>query len=319
MSAIVKVLVPQSRLDIFSCNRKTEIDIKAWVANQHYLLDDDLDSRTFALRVTDITYLIAAFANDCNRMAMATIESTVGLQIDPKMEKSGAWGIIRAYYAAFFAAHSIVRMFGISCSQLEQAHTNKIYEIATLLGRTNNLNKLEKGFYSIRMSTDSTNIYFEKFNDSHRDTWAIFLSLLDILKINSEHIETLSKYKIEAIDILTKIKQGITRSHCSHKGNWLSKVRNSVNYQHSHGVWFPYERKVVAPLYLDKMAKEWLKSSEILKSTLRNGEIEIFFEVVLMILSLFRELLLGCTEKVNQRKSVFTNGCLKLFKTLQAT
>jgi hypothetical protein len=318
MSAISKVLVQQSQLEIFSCTRKTCVDLKGWVANQGYFVDSDLESNRFILRAADTNYLRAAYANDCNRMAMAAIESAAGIHIDPAMKKSGAWGIIRAYYAAFFAAHSIMRMFGISCSQLEQPHVDKIYELAKLVGKVGSINKLEKGFYSIETDKNTTNVSFFKYKDSHRDTWARFLALLEFLKKQSSNVSALSKYRIEAIDILTSIKRGITRSHCGDKGNWLSFIRNSVNYQQSHGVWFPYERKPIAPLYLGKMANEWTRKPEDLKSNLSNSDIETFFEVVLMVLSLFRELLIGCFDKVGLQNSVFTNGSLRLLNNLHA-
>lgn len=316
-SAIINVLVPQSNIEIFSCTRKTAVDVKGWVANQYYLVDNDLESSHFTVRTTDTSYLQAAYANDCNRMAMATIETAAGLQADPAMGKSGAWGVIRSYYAAFFAAHSIMRMFGISCSQLEQPHTNKIYEIADLVGKTGSLNSVEKGFYSIETEPNSTNIYFKKYKDPHRDTWARFLRLLDSLSDESRNISTLSKYKIETIDILNHIKSGITRSRCHDKGNWLSVIRNSVNYQQSHGVWYPYESKATSPSYLEKMSSEWIKTPEELKSDFSRNDIEAFFEVVLIILSLFRELLTGCIEKAVTKNSVFTGGSLKLLNTLR--
>ncbi len=316
-SAITNVLVPQSNIEIFGCTRKTAVDVKGWVANQHYLVDDDLESGHFTVRTTDISYLQAAYANDCNRMAMAAIETAAGLQIDPTMNKSGAWGIIRSYYAAFFATHSIMRMFGISCSQLEQPHTNKIFEIADLVGKTGSLNTVEKGFYSIEIQQNSTNVYFKKYKDAHRDTWARFLRLLDTLSDESRNISTLSKYKIATIDILSHIKLGITRSRCHDKGNWLSVIRNSVNYQQSHGVWYPYESKVISPSYLEKMSREWIKTPEELKCNFPRGDIEVFFEVVLIILSLFRELLTSCMEKSITKNSAFTDGSLKLLNTLR--
>jgi len=318
MSLVSSVLVQQVHLDIFGVVRKTNVDLKGWVANQNYFLDVDLVPNNFFVRASDKDYLKAALANDCNRMAMAAIESISGVQLDYRLGKSGAWGVIRAYYASFFAIHSIMRMFGISCSQLEQVHVDKIYEFASVVGRSGSVNKLEKGFYSIRISKSFSEVEFRKYKDSHRDTWGEFLGLLERLIDQSENVVALVKYKSEMIDILMSIKRGITRSRCSEKGNWLSNLRNSVNYQHTHGVWFPYERRQVAPEYIATMANDWLNPVGMLDTRLNRDDIELFFEVVIAINALFRELLVSCSEKVGGGNKVFGNGSLKLLKTLRA-
>lgn len=183
---------------------------------------------------------------------------------------------------------------------------------------TGGIKKLEKGFYSIELDKSFTNVKFVKYKDSHKDTWGMFLDLLERLINQSNNVTTLTQYKIEVIDILSHIKSGITRSRCKDKGNWLSVIRNSVNYQHSHGVWYPYTGKPVAPSYIGKISTEWTRQPEELKSTFSKGDIEIFFEVTLMILSLFRELLISCSSKADRANAVFVNGCLRLLNNLQA-
>lgn len=318
MSSIEKVLVQQSLLGIFSCPRTTDIDLKGWVANQNYFVDDPLVNNDFIVRASDAKYLKSALANDCNRMASASIESISGVQLDDSLRKSGAWGVIRTYYSAFFAAHSIMRMFGISCSQLDQAHVNKIFESAKTLGKTGGLVQLERGFYSISIDPRFSLVRFKKNKDSHRDTWGEFLKLLENLSVDSRNVAAISKYKIEAIDIISTIKRGITRSGCGDKGNWLSLMRNSVNYQQSHGVWFPYDGRQTAQGYIDSAGRDWTKPIEMLDRGLNRGDIETFFEVSLLISALFRELLVGCAEKSGGGNKVFSNGALKLLKTLRA-
>lgn len=318
MTAISKVLVQQARLDIFSCDRATQIDMKGWIANQNYYLDNDLTSNDYIIRAADKEYLKSALANDCNRMAAAAIESISGVQLDQGLKKSGAWGLIRAYYSAFFAIHSIMRMYGISCSQLEQVHVDKIYESASTVGKTGNITRLDKGFYAIRVDSDFSNVTFRKYKDSHKDTWGEFLSLIEKLISDSPNVTAISKYKIEAVDILLAVKRGITRSRCAEKGNWLSVMRNSVNYQHSHGVWFPYERKPVAPVYIESIAKGWTNPVASLDLSLNGNDIESFFDVILLINSLFRELLVSCSEKADRKNPAFTNGSLKLLNTIKA-
>ena len=318
MSSITKVLVQQTRLDIFSCNRSTEVDMKGWIANQNYFIDSDLTGNDYSIRASDKGYLKSALANDCNRMAAAAIESISGIQPDNNLNKSGAWGVIRAYYSAFFAIHSIMRMFGISCSQLDQAHVDKIYESASAVGKTGEITRLDKGFYAINVDPDFSTVTFHKYKDSHKDTWGEFLKLVEKLISDSANVTAISKYKIEAIDILTSVRRGVTRSRCGDKGNWLSVMRNSVNYQHSHGVWFPYESRPIAPSYISTLGEDWIKPVDTLEIGLKGSDIETFFEVTLIINSIFRELLVSCAEKAGRSNKVFTNGALKLLNTIEA-
>lgn len=318
MSSISKVLVQQARLDIFSCNRTTEIDIKGWIANQNYFIDTDLVQNDFFIRASDKEYLKAALANDCNRMASAAIESISGMQVDGVLKRSGAWGVIRAYYAAFFSVHSIMRMFGISCSQLEQVHVGKIYESARAVGKTGSVTRLDRGFYAIKIDEDFSSVSFQKYKNSHKDTWGEFLTLIEQLIGDSPNVTAMGKYKVEAVDILISVKRGITRSRCTEKGNWLSEMRNSINYKHSHGVWFPYERKPVAPSYIQKIGSDWMKPVDAHNLGLSSGDIEAFFEVTLLLNCLFRELLVSCMDKSSNESQIFTNGSLRLLKTIQA-
>ncbi|WP_444934631.1 hypothetical protein [Microbulbifer sp. JTAC008] len=318
MSVISKVLVQQTRLDIFNFNRATQIDMKGWIANQNYHVDIDLTSNNYAIRAADKNYLKAALANDCNRMAAAAIESISGVKLDATLNKSGAWGVIRAYYATFFAIHSIMRMYGISCSQLDQAHVDKIFESASAVNKTGDVLRLDKGFYAIKIDDNFSGVTFHKYKDSHKDTWGEFLSLIESLISNSANVTALGKHKVEAIDILLAVKRGITRSRCGDKGNWLSVMRNSVNYQHSHGVWFPYGRKPAAPNYISAIAKDWINPVSSLDTGLNGGDIKTFFDLVVLINSILRELLISCAEKVNSKNPVFTNGSLRLLNTIQA-
>lgn len=318
MTAVSKVLVQQSHLDIFGHTRSTYIDIKGWIANQNYFVDSDLTNNDFEIRSSDKNYLKAALANDCDRMASAAIESASGVQLDSNLKKSGAWGVIRTYYASFFAIHSIMRMFGVSCSQLEHAHVNKIFESAAVVGKTGSISRLEKGFYRIKVSKSFEKIYFHKLKDSHRDTWGEFLSLVDQLIDDSSNATAISKYKVQIIDVLLAVKRGITRSRCSTKGNWLSELRNSINYKHTHGVWYPYQRKPEAPNYINNYGKAWTKPLSTLNLNLSGNDISDFFEVSLLINSLFRELIISCAEKTQPTNPIFTNGSLKLINTVKA-
>lgn len=313
-----RFLVQFARIEIFGKVTPTKIDLKGWIANQGYFVDQELIKDSFVLRSSNTSQLQAALANDCNRMAIAAIESISGVQKDTELKNSGAWCIIRSYYASFFAIHSMLRMFGISCSQLEQTHVDKIFEMAKLTGQSGTLTKLENGFYSIKVDRNFNFVEFKKFKDSHKDTWGKFLELIDSLILDLDKGSGLKKQKLEAFDLLTALKKGITRSHSKDKGNWLSVIRNSVNYQHLYGVWFPYERGCITKDQIDRISNDWKYNPANFMDTLNKNDIEAFFQVSTLIIALFRELLIECAKKNKDINPIFHNGALKLLKILKA-
>jgi uncharacterized protein (UPF0332 family) len=318
MSAITRLLPQLAYLEIFGDLKRTNIDLKGWIANQDYLIDENLSSNGFTLRPRSKAYLKTALANDCNRMAIAAFETVCGIQSDPFLQKSGAWGVIRAYYSAFFAAHALLRMHGISCSQLDKEHVNKIFDVAQVLEKQGDVSSIEKGFYEIKINKDFTEVSFKKYKDSHKDTWACFLSLLNRLIIDVENTTGLAEQKMEARDILVNLRKGITRSRCTESGNWLSQIRNSVNYQHTFGVWYPYEGKAMFPKIAPKITEYWRSDPGLIEIDSKGRDIETFFSISLLVVSLFRESFLACSDKSDTKNSVFSNGALKLLNSIKA-
>jgi hypothetical protein len=103
-----------------------------------YLLDQNYQvyNRPTAQRVelffSDASPVLSAFAFDITRFASAAVESVVDTRQNPVFNKSTAWLLIRSYYAAFFAAHAISRMLGISFTRFETTHCNSVLKVARL-------------------------------------------------------------------------------------------------------------------------------------------------------------------------------------------
>lgn len=315
MNGISTVLVRHTRLRIFEDKCHSDIDVKGWLANQNYFVDTPIQQKEFELRPGNPSLLINAFSNECNRMSIATIESMLGIYSDVGLKKSGAWGIIRCYYAAFFAAHAILRMFGQSCTQLESSHTQKIFENAALFQMTGNMTKIEKGFYFVSTNTDFTEVKLTKLNDSHADLWASFLKLINTLIELTHETNTLSKLKLETLTVLEQIKAGVTYAKHSEKGNWLSSIRNDVNYKHNYGAWYPHEIDVDIERKLSQVTKEWNKYPLELLSGNSISDIDYFFNITISIVSFFRELLTASTTKTNPLNNKFKNGSMRILNT----
>ena len=166
-----------------------------------------------------------------------------------------------------------------------------------ILDKQGNISKLEKGFYEIRIDKNFTEVSFKKYKDSHKDTWTCFLKLLNQLIIEIENTTGLAEQKIEARDLLVALKKGITRARCTENGNWLSKIRNSVNYQHTLGVWYPYERKATFHKLIPQISESWKSDPRSIEIDGRSRDIEAFFSTSLLLVSLFRESFLASVDR----------------------
>lgn len=317
MSNATRVLSQLAYLDIFKEQNKIELDVKGWIANQKYLVMPGMTPASFTLTTKDCGGLRTALANDCNRMSIAAIESICGIQKDLLFPKSSAWATIRSYYASFFAAHALLRVFGFSYSQLESGHTNKILEMAKALNVHGSCIRIEGGLYSIHIDKYFTTLKFEKQKDTHKDMWRGFLALIKHLIAEINTTTALSTHKIKAVDLLEEAQKCVTKNGSYAAGNWMSELRNQVNYQHSYGAWFPYNTRPVDRRTIEAASSNWKKPSSLFSSSSKQSELEIFFESASLLLSFLREMICACTERTGDKKSVFETGALQMLRTIK--
>lgn len=305
----VRVLLQCARLSLFQPGKVSALDVKAWVANQNYFFTQDINTKSFTLRASDSEETRQALANDLNRLASAAFESAAGIGIDPVFPRSLAWGAVRAYYSAFFAAHSFMRLFGTACVQLDREHVVQVLSSAQAMGRAGGLTTLDSGFFAATFDTTLQTVTFQRLQDSHRDTWATLLTVIESIENALPSTTALSIHKVEASLLLSDLKQQLTRSG-STKGNWLSTVRNSINYRQSHGAWFPYN-KLADTAVLESAARSW-KISPSLETKTTHGELDCFFHASAVLVGLVRELTCVAAELNSPLNPTFARGFLKL-------
>ncbi|KRG33303.1 hypothetical protein [Psychrobacter sp. P11G3] len=320
MISEIKLIHQFSMNEIFEVGSSSESDLKAWVANGHYLLSDCLaPSRNnrvteFKLRFQQTETLYVSLANDCNRFAQAAIESMLSIGKINKLPKSTGWATVQLYYSAFFAAHAILRIYGRACSQLEVDHTNKVLEIAKTMQLDNGAVNIESGFYFSLI--ENNKVKFSKMKDSHADTWASFSGLLMWLIDNIPNATAIGKHKSDTLDLISNIKAALHLSGAA-RGNWLSQIRNKVNYQHTHGVWYPYR----GALHSSEMIlrnTEWLKPPTSFDLNLNNNDISILYNLSNSILSLMYHLMKYGYERSGKVCLPLTNGTFRLINQIQA-
>lgn len=103
----------------------------------------------------DSAALVASMVYDSARFASAAFQTiaTVASSVGEKDEL--AWGLIRVYYAAFYAGHSLIRLLGESCSYFDRSHVAYITTLAGITGCSPSF-KLESGVYRCRVNAGAS-------------------------------------------------------------------------------------------------------------------------------------------------------------------
>ncbi|CAM5497036.1 hypothetical protein [Eoetvoesiella caeni] len=312
----VRTLLQSARLPLFQPGLASALDVKAWVANQNYFFTQDIAANSFSLRASDPLQLRQALANDLNRLASASFESAAGVGLDSALPRSLAWGSVRWYYSAFFAAHAFMRLFGTACIQLDDEHVDLVFKAAQVMGRSGGLTALGSGFFAASIDPAFQSVTFCRLKDSHRDTWATLVSIVDGLAETLPNTTALSSHKLEASALLSDLKVQLTRSGSS-RGNWLSTMRNSINYRQSHGAWFPYNRST-DPALLESAARAWkIHPSAGPRKGL--SELDYFFQASAGLVALVRELTSVAAELNSPLNPIFEKGFLKLLNEAKKT
>lgn len=123
-------------------------DFSSWLNSQKYQVYAPIANDRFVLHFTTPEQLLAAIASDCNRLAIATFESIASVHRNPLLPKSTGWQVIQTYYSAFFAAHTILRILGVSCTQVDTSSAKLVFKIADGFGQSGGVASIEQGLSS---------------------------------------------------------------------------------------------------------------------------------------------------------------------------
>ncbi|MED5520249.1 hypothetical protein [Alteromonas macleodii] len=264
-----------------------QMTYRGWIASKSYKMTTPLQSKEFVLDVYSHEQLLQPYAYDINRMATSSFESMHGISPDEGLPKSVGWLIIRSYYSAYFSMQAILRLFGISCSQFDANESRAVTNIAQMYSLQNG-NTAASGYYKCQYDPTSSKVCCKQLSNTHQDVWKSFYELIDDLatKVASSDFRKIDRDS--AIEYLFKLREGLSFRKALNNGNWLSKVRNEVNYTHSMGAWFPYSNSSNEHQKMFRLIKCWKQapSQEIINSNLAQCDQLLFVSTCVSIVSL---------------------------------
>jgi hypothetical protein len=217
--------------------------LRRWIQSRNYQVSTAPLPERFELEIHDARPLLSAYAYDLNRMAVAANESCEEI-LAPSNCRGTAWTIVKAYYAAFYAAHALLAFLGVSCSQLETQQTSAIIKEYEIYNATTKPHYINSGYYQCNYEWSNSRIMCERSNasssrGSHEILWDIFLRRIRHLANSIGSASLPVTHSQSVIDHLVTLDENMRQQGCN-GGNWLSSIRNQVTYRHEHGTWFPY-------------------------------------------------------------------------------
>jgi hypothetical protein len=215
---------------------------------QASLVGIDVATNSFTMRILDRKAFGDYIAGEAARFWLASMFSLV--RASQSEEKSAAWQVIELYYAAYYAAHFVIRITGQSISQMDSAAANQV--------QRNNLTgtpfRPNAGLYKLEYK-DLDNVRFvpvPKGGGSHKTAWASWEST--ITELLSHTTEDISEYFEQSISLIEHQKRISPGSY-----NTPSDIRAEINYQFKGQLW-PFEER--PKRYIEKINAMVLSSDK---------------------------------------------------------
>lgn len=258
MSVIVDLLRPYWARGLNDVAGHPRLGIADFLASEtNYQVYNNLKKDEFEVTVADSLFLLESLGFDCNRFSTAAFETALDCMRSRLHKKSLGWVIVQQYYSAFYSGHFVLRVFGISISQLSGTVARAIENVADIFGCKNGV-KLEEGLYSLDFSRNPMQLIGQKKaisgDGSHVAMWTKLSELLRRLSLTvlSDGSAT---YRQSVSDLLSTCCKNL--NHAGANGSWLSRIRNEANYKLSGGLWYPYLGREAYYDDIERMLAMW--------------------------------------------------------------
>jgi len=238
--------------------------VREWIRTGSYYFDNPTTPDSFSISIRDETEFLNALASNINRFSLASFESASHVSRNAEFPKAVAWLLISSYYSAFFAAHGILRVLGISCIYIDGGLRDFLNGVADTAGMLHE--PIKKGFYTCRLDSGGWSLECERTAAAsggvHESFWETFANHMERLRegvllstAQSSEKNRLTYAKIgDLLAILTN------DSHV--RGTWLSSIRNKINYSHLMESWYPYRESRAYYDQLFRIQSRWFDKAE---------------------------------------------------------
>lgn len=271
--------IPRSLIRDEDC-RQT---LKIWLTDGNYYVNNSPPGLSlFCLEDDELKRCLSL---DAFRFSTHAAQTLHELEKSTAYEKLTSWRVIQAYYAAFYSAHAILRLFGRSFSHLEAGHVGFLRQ--RCLSEVGYSSNIQSSYYLIQYDPQTHTVEFSKYGESHKDLWKCFLALLFWIEQRSLGLRASEERRQQLSSYFADLALAITKHGAFPAGNWLSAYRNEVNYKSSGGVWYPFAKNTPSFESILRKMKGWHSGDMKLSSpSLEKSEVAQFFATSLSIVNL---------------------------------
>ena len=317
MSATADALQPQLVRELLNLRGRAPInhfsDVITNAPKAGYDLDFDTATSSISIDFREPSFLGAAVAGDANRFAAAAFSSFKSVANDLEGADTLSWGLVRAYYAAFYAGHAVLRIVGRTCTNIETAHLNRIRALADALGNPVPF-AVSAGLYDCELNSAQTGFVMVqargRVGGAHETFWGIFDDFLS--KLTEELLlSRIAPGDAHAVFFKLTALRRITRKAAG--ASWLSAVRNEIQYRHARGAWAPPTINRTQRGVLSRLAEQWARDPLAVDIELRTGgDLGSFVSACALITALCRALLNRIADRSAVGSRSFARGPLNL-------
>lgn len=234
-------------------------EIAGWVSDEDYQIYDAVQPKRFVLDVSNTASLVRAYAAELDRIAIASFETLARINSHSE-SKSISWQCIQRYYAAFFSAHALLRVFGSGCNTLGQAQCSSVLKVASVWGVAAPPS-LPGGLYCFSYDASSKKFLASHVaGGPHESFWRHFdqkLKELANLILTSGVSFTVDLRTRQAVALkLAQLRSNLSQPGAPQSG-WLTQVRNGINYDHKWATWWPYSGRPKYYKLLEQQSTQW--------------------------------------------------------------
>ena len=242
---------------------KTVVGLREWLGKSPNFIPNSV-GRTDAVELVlyDSLEALSAIAGDIIRLSSASLETARNISIPHINKRFLAWKMVEKYYSAFYSAHCLLKICNMGLTQIDARIIANIQARAGVSGIT--IDNLSSGLYCVKYVQAQRKLVLfkvKRYDDSHRGLWNRYADYIAILRgtsIETTNIDAtcvrlrsqgepapLSVYEqlgLSDAQVIDDCLESIQKT-LNQRGdnNWLSYIRNSINYNHSFGIWYPYK------------------------------------------------------------------------------
>jgi hypothetical protein len=249
--------------------KSADASISQWITTGYYRISEDSDEGVLILSGFDEDSVLRHIQFDYGRFVLSSLE-TLKSSVESGTPKAAAWPLLKRYYAAFFAAHAILRAMGVGVIRIDASSANYLTQLGKVF--LHDEYKLPGGSYVYTMrERQNVGLCIElreapnSGNGVHMALWSYMNTFLNeyVSDIVAKGEEGATEIAARITELQTILKQGGKDV----AGCWLSYTRNQMNYRHDYGVWFPYRPPATYRRHLPAMRTDGLRLDFNVKKT----------------------------------------------------